>query len=138
MQKLKIAAFWSATGRGLHAMTAFLSPAAFEQRHRDRQRRALVAELDGLDEQARYDRARRPVLTDALQVLSREDMAATLRPLRYHSARVLRAMDQRPGELTTLSDSALERLRKDLQAAEVPLGVKVDRLRACIPPKETS
>lgn len=57
---------------------AFLSPAAFAQRGRDRERRKLVCELEGLDKQARYDKGRRPMLTERLQILTREDMAATL------------------------------------------------------------
>jgi len=59
-------------------ITRFWSAAAFAQRGRDRERRKLVCELEGLDEQARYDKGRRPMLTERLQILAREDMAATL------------------------------------------------------------
>jgi hypothetical protein len=59
-----------------------LRPAAFEQRNRDRERRRLIAELEGLDEQQRYDGTRRPVLLGRLNTLNRDDLAATLKACR--------------------------------------------------------
>lgn len=56
----------------------FFSAEAFEQRARDRERRRLVAELETLDETRIYVRGRTGALLSRMNVLNREDCAATL------------------------------------------------------------
>lgn len=63
----------------LQKLKQFFSAEAFEQRDRDRERRKLVAELETLDETRIYIRGRTGALLSRMNVLNREDCAATLR-----------------------------------------------------------
>lgn len=63
----------------LQKLKQFFSAEAFEQRERDRERRKLVAELEALDETRIYIRGRTGALLSRMNVLNREDCAATLR-----------------------------------------------------------
>jgi hypothetical protein len=67
----------------IRRLIAFLSPAAFERRARDRERKLLGRELDDLDEKALYDRQRRPVIEARLQTLNQQDASAWLSAIRY-------------------------------------------------------
>lgn len=69
----------------LRAIASFLSPAAFEQRHRDRRARALRRELDENNRiRARLD-AREPYLVAELERIAADDLAATLDRMRDRS-----------------------------------------------------
>jgi hypothetical protein len=56
-----------------YRLAAFLSPAAFERRARQRERQSLVRELDEMDQWRVYYNCREPVAVARLQALARED-----------------------------------------------------------------
>lgn len=70
----------------------FFSPAAFEQRSRDRARRRLRDELIAIERDRQYNDSREPVLLEQLRKLNQSDLDADLSTGR--AMRVLSTVEQ--------------------------------------------